>query len=152
MPTVLRQSTVQSNAASDPATGFEYAVINPSTKAGDLLIFNEACLHCTLPWSNPGTERRSLLYRYTPRYLSLAHTTAQFTQPDWVAEELTPAQQAVLEPAGIFAKGLIGNDGETIYRPQWDPHFRKVERSQRDFDRDGGLGEPVFTPRRHAPR
>jgi hypothetical protein len=147
MPVALRQSTVQGNAATAPTAGFEHAVVNPATKAGDLIIFNEACLHCTLGWTNPSTERRSLLYRYTPRYLSLAHTTAQLTQPDWVTEELTPAQQAVLEPAGIFAKGLIGNDGETVYRPQWGPHFRKIERSQRDFDRDGGLGEPVFKPR-----
>ena len=154
MPVALRQSTIQTNAASDPTAGFEYAVLNPATKAGDLLIFNEACLHCKLPWMNPVTERRSLLYRYTPRYLSLAHTTAQFTQPQWVTEGLTPAQQAVLEPAGIFGKGLSGNDGGTSYRPQWDPQFRKVERSQReDFShRDGGLGEPVFKPRLTAPR
>ena len=38
------------------------------------LIFNEACLHCTLAWTNPNTQRRSLLYRYCPRYLTLANS------------------------------------------------------------------------------
>lgn len=37
-------------------------VVNPAMKAGDLVIFTEATLHCTLPWTNPQHETR----RYVP--------------------------------------------------------------------------------------
>ena len=72
-------------------------VVNPAMKAGDLLIFTEATLHCTLPWSNPHHETRRLLYRYSPKYIHMDGGTFKVTQPAWVSE-LTPAQQCVLLP------------------------------------------------------
>ena len=30
--------------------------------------FSEATIHGTLPWMNPDTERRSLMYRFMPKY------------------------------------------------------------------------------------
>ena len=44
-------------------------VHNPPAKAGDLQIFLEATQHGTLPWFGQG-ERRSLFYRYSPKYLN----------------------------------------------------------------------------------
>ena len=117
MPVALRQSTVQGNAATAPTAGFEHAVVNPATKAGDLIIFNEACLHCTLGWTNRSTERRSLLYRYSPKYLHYASEQYATSQPDWVAE-LTEEQQAVLEPPGM-RRPEIGNSG-TLTEPLAD--------------------------------
>ena len=67
-------------------------VVNPTMKAGDLLIFTEATLHCTLPWTNPHHETRRLLYRYSPKYIHMDGGTFEVTQPPWVSE-LTPAQQ-----------------------------------------------------------
>lgn len=61
-------------------------------KAGDLVIFTEATLHCTLPWTNLNHETRRLLYRYSPKYIHMDGGTFEVTQPAWVSE-LTPAQQ-----------------------------------------------------------
>jgi ectoine hydroxylase-related dioxygenase (phytanoyl-CoA dioxygenase family) len=90
-------------------------VYNVPCKKGDLLIFNEATTHGTLPW-RAGHERRSLLYRYSPKYLHFAGGTYQTIQPEWV-QELTEAQQAVLEPPYIYNRPLIEEDG-TVVRPR----------------------------------
>ncbi|NKB69686.1 MAG: hypothetical protein GKR89_21665 [Candidatus Latescibacteria bacterium] len=91
-------------------------VYNIPCKAGDMVIFNEATLHGTLPWTAKH-ERRSLLYRYSPKYLHFAGGTYQTSQPEWVAE-LTEAQQAVLEPPYIYNRPLIEEDGVTVVRPR----------------------------------
>ena len=91
-------------------------VCNPVCKAGDLLIFNEATIHGTLPWKGKA-ERRSLLYRYSPMYLHFAGGYHQTSFPEWV-EELTEAQRAVLEPPYIYNRPLIESDGVTIVRPR----------------------------------
>ena len=84
--------------------------------AGDLVIFNEATTHGTLPWRGKG-ERRTVLYRYTPKYLHYAGGIYQTRLPEWVSE-LTEAQQAVLEPPYIYNRPLIEADGETLVRPR----------------------------------
>ena len=78
-----------------------------------LLLSFSAIIHGTLPWTNPKTERRSLMYRYMPKYLHFAGGTFETAQPEWVSE-LTPAQQAVLEPPYIYNRPLIGNSGEIL--------------------------------------
>ncbi len=60
--------------------------------------------------------RRSLLYRYSPKYLHFAGGSYETSQPAWVAE-LTEAQQAVLEPPYIYNRPLIEEDGVTVVRP-----------------------------------
>ena len=84
--------------------------------AGDLVIFNEATTHGTLPWRGEG-ERRTVLYRYTPKYLHYAGGVHQTRMPEWVSE-LTEAQQAVLEPPYIYHRPLIEADGETLVHPR----------------------------------
>lgn len=91
-------------------------VYNVPCKAGDLVIFNEATLHGTLPWK-ASHERRSLLMRYSPKYLHFAGGEYRTTFPEWV-EELTEAQRAVLEPPYIYNRPLIEDDGETVVRPR----------------------------------
>ncbi len=91
-------------------------VYNVPAKEGDMVIFNEATLHGTLPWTAEH-ERRSLLYRYSPKYLHFSGGTYQTTQPEWVSE-LTESQQAVLEPPYIYNRPLVGEDGETIDKPR----------------------------------
>jgi ectoine hydroxylase-related dioxygenase (phytanoyl-CoA dioxygenase family) len=90
-------------------------VYNVPCKAGDLLIFNEATTHGTIPWRGKH-KRRSLLYRYSPRSLHFAGGYHHTTFPDWVTE-LTEAQRAVLEPPYIYNRPLIEPDGKTIVRP-----------------------------------
>lgn len=90
-------------------------VYNIPCKAGDLVIFNEATLHGTLPWTSDG-ERRSLLIRYSPKYLHFAGGYYHTKLPEWV-HELTEAQQATLEPPYIYNRPLIEDDGVAVVRP-----------------------------------
>ena len=46
---------------------YSHLVVNPSLKAGDMLIFTEALVHGTRKWNSPH-RRRSLLYKYSPGY------------------------------------------------------------------------------------
>lgn len=87
-------------------------VRNPRCLAGDMLIFNEATVHGTLPW-RAEHQRRALLYRYSPRYLHYAGGYHTATFPDWVSE-LTDAQRAVLEPPHIYSRPVIQDDGTTV--------------------------------------
>lgn len=91
-------------------------VYNVPARAGDMVIFNEATLHGTLPWTAEH-DRRSLLYRFSPKYLHFAGGTYATTQPEWVSE-LTEAQQAVLEPPYIYNRPLVDEDGATVERPR----------------------------------
>ena len=93
-------------------------VRNIPCEAGDLLIFNEATTHGTLPWTAPH-ERRTLMYRFSPKYLHFAGGYYQAEFPEWVSE-LSEAQRAVLEPPYIYNRPLIEPDGETITRPRRD--------------------------------
>jgi ectoine hydroxylase-related dioxygenase (phytanoyl-CoA dioxygenase family) len=94
-------------------------VVQPACKAGDMLIFNEATTHGTLPW-RAAHERRSLLYRYSPKFLHFAGGYHQTTFPEWV-EELTEAQRAVLEPPYIYHRPIVADDGVTVTRPRRTP-------------------------------
>ena len=79
---------------------------------GDLVIFNEATLHGTLPWSGDH-ERRALLYRYSPAWLHWAGGTFSYSQPAWL-EELDEAERAVLEPPYIYNRPVIEESGEVV--------------------------------------
>src|SRR5258708_8860675 len=91
-------------------------VYNVPCKAGDLVIFNEATIHGTLPWQ-ADHERRSLLVRYSPKYLHFAGGFYKTEFPEWV-NELTEAQRAGLEPPYIYNRHLIEDDGKTVVRPR----------------------------------
>ena len=96
--------------ANDFESNLAFPVHNPPAKAGDLVIFNEATLHGTLPWRNTSHETRRLLYRYCPKHVNFHGGTFQFEQPDWVSE-LTLAQQAALEPPYLYNRVTVENDG-----------------------------------------
>lgn len=87
-------------------------VVNVSCKKGDLLIFDEATTHGTLPWKAEH-QRRSLLYRYSPHYLHYAGGYHETTFPEWVSE-LTDAQRAVMEPPYHYNRALVEPDGVTV--------------------------------------
>jgi hypothetical protein len=91
------------------------AVTHVPCRAGDMIIFNEATTHGTLPWT-ARHERRTLMYRFSPKYLHFAGGFYQHEHPAWVAE-LTEAQRAVLEPPYIYRRPLIEEDGTTVVRP-----------------------------------
>ena len=85
-------------------------------KAGDLVIFNEATTHGTLPWKGQG-ERRSLFYRYTPKYMHYTGGVYKTGLPEWT-NELTEAQRAVLEPPYVYHRPMIDDDGKTLSTPR----------------------------------
>ena len=91
-------------------------VYNIPLKAGDLVIFNEATTHGTLPWKSNG-ERRTALYRYTPKYMHYAGGVYETSLPEWTSE-LTEAQRSVLEPPYIYHRPLIEEDGVSLVRPR----------------------------------
>ena len=92
-------------------------VYNVPAKAGDMVIFNEATLHGTLPWQRKDRQRRSLLIRYSPKYLHFAGGYYDVTFPEW-ADELTEAQRSVLEPPYIYNRPLIEDDGKVVVSPR----------------------------------
>ena len=95
-------------------------VYNVACKAGDLVIFMEATIHGALPWT-ADHERRSLLYRYCPKYMQWApHNYGEHELPEWT-EELTDLQRAVLEPPYMDNRPLIEDDAETLARPAHEP-------------------------------
>lgn len=48
-----------------------HIVVNPSLKAGDMLIFTEALVHGSTTWTS-SNKRRSLLYKYSPGHSTWA--------------------------------------------------------------------------------
>lgn len=70
-------------------------VRQPTPQAGDALVFTEAVLHGTLPWTSDA-ERRTIIYRFAPA--GCAYGRGYLPWPtDWL-EGATEAQRAVLEP------------------------------------------------------
>jgi hypothetical protein len=73
---------------------YQSHVTEVHAKAGDVIIFCEACIHGSLPWRG-AHERRALLYRFNPGYAAYSPGLADLSYPSWM-NELTPEQQAVL--------------------------------------------------------
>jgi ectoine hydroxylase-related dioxygenase (phytanoyl-CoA dioxygenase family) len=72
-------------------------------QAGDALIFTESLTHGTMPWTLTSHERRSVLLKYTPAYMQWSKS------PQVTADraKLTPRQQAILAPAGMWERPPI---------------------------------------------
>jgi len=77
-------------------------VVQPVAEAGDVLIFTESLMHGTMPWQAK-TERRCVLYKYSPGYSSWAN--------NWYGNvclgELTPQQQRLLAPPSVDDHPLV---------------------------------------------
>ena len=69
-------------------------VRQPATTAGDALIFTEALVHGTMPWRAPH-QRRTLLYKYSPRHATWMKAPYDFE----LYGELTELQMRVMAPA-----------------------------------------------------
>jgi len=71
-------------------------VRQPAVEAGDALIFTEALVHGTLPWT-ADHERRALLYKFSPGHSTWSdnyYSTDEY-------EDLTEQQKRVLAPPSI---------------------------------------------------
>ena len=74
-------------------------VLQPAVEAGDVLIFTEALVHGTMPWT-ADHERRCLLYKYSPATrrgtatATMSPTTAPSTSPNADATSCSPQRSA----------------------------------------------------------
>ena len=80
-----------------------HLVVNPTLKAGDMLIFTEALIHGTRQWKSPN-KRRSLLYKYSPGYSTWGAAD--------IAEKLLPLattefQKAMLRPPYVGGRAPL---------------------------------------------
>ena len=72
---------------------YQEYVTEVHAKAGDAVIFTEACTHGTLPWTGDH-QRRAILYKYNAGHMSWGGGGLAGPVSYW--DELTPAQQAAL--------------------------------------------------------
>ena len=80
-------------------------IVQPATKAGDVVLFSEGTVHGAMGW-NSETQRRCALYRFAPATMSYGRSYFQgdggadsgTTWPSKFYEGLNEAQKAVLEP------------------------------------------------------
>ena len=73
---------------------YQEYVTEINARAGDAVIFSEACTHGTLPW-NADHQRRAILYKYNTGHMSWGGGGLRGARPSYW-DELTPPQQAAL--------------------------------------------------------
>jgi hypothetical protein len=76
----------------------------PVLPAGSLLIFNEALLHGTLPWQPVDRLRRSVLFKYSPGFLTWARPATELPMVD-----PTPEERVLFEPPHRTRRTSLGN-------------------------------------------
>lgn len=84
-----------------------------SSGSGSLIIFNEALAHGTLPWRPTDRIRRSILFKYSPGFLTWARPFAGCPIKDPTPEEL-----ALYEPPHRTGRTVLGDakeEREIIY-------------------------------------
>ena len=83
----------------DMANGVDEAFVEhihqPSTRAGDVVIWSEATVHGATPWRG-AHERRIAIYRFAPA--NMGYGRGYLEVPDSALEGLTPLQKAVVQP------------------------------------------------------
>ena len=78
-------------------------IIQPQTKAGDVVLFSEGTVHGAMGW-NSDTQRRCALYRFAPATMAYGRSYFQddasksTVWPEKFYDDLNSAQRAVLEP------------------------------------------------------
>lgn len=97
----------------DDTDALEHAY-QPSTEAGDVILFTEATTHGTLPWVADRT-RRAVLYRFAPHNIAYSRSFAD-PWPESYLEGMTDIQKAVMEPpyALRLDRPTLENDGSGL--------------------------------------
>jgi len=102
--------------------GTRYAeyIVQPATKAGDVVLFSEGTVHGAMAWQPFNRQRRACLYRFAPA--TNVYGRSYFGHdggggwPKAIYNDLTEAQRAVLEPpyANRLDRPNIEPDGSVI--------------------------------------
>mmetsp|Transcript_13089 Transcript_13089/g.26610 ORF Transcript_13089/g.26610 Transcript_13089/m.26610 type:complete len:314 (-) Transcript_13089:634-1575(-) len=95
-------------------------IVQPATKAGDVVLFSEGTVHGAMGW-NSDVQRRCALYRFAPATMAYGRSYFQGDAgpsgttmwPEKFYEDLNEAQRAVLEPpyANRLDRPNIREDG-----------------------------------------
>jgi hypothetical protein len=101
----------------DGLTHSEY-IIQPATKAGDVVLFSEGTVHGAMGWTSD-TQRRCALYRFAPATMAYGRSYFQddgkegTSWPFKFYDDLNDAQKSVLEPpyANRLDRPNIKEDG-----------------------------------------
>jgi hypothetical protein len=75
-------------------------IVQPETKAGDVILFSEGTVHGAAPW-NMDYQRRLVLYRFAPSFIGYGRAYTNDSRPQWPAsyyKDMSEAELAVLEP------------------------------------------------------
>lgn len=87
-----------SHKASEPLPpGAESLLVEVPQKAGSLLVFTEALMHCTVPWRG-GDTRWAVLYKYSPGATAWSPTPAAAPE---VITTMSPRQQRFFQPPSV---------------------------------------------------
>jgi len=94
---------------------YEEYVLQPATKAGDVILFSEGTVHGAKSWTS-AEQRRTALFRFTPATHVYGRSYFGHEGDGWptgMYENLSPAQRAVLEPpyANRLDRPNINDDG-----------------------------------------
>jgi len=94
---------------------YEDYVIQPATKAGDVILFSEGTVHGAKSWTS-AEQRRTALFRFSPGTNVYGRSYFGHEGGGWpkeMYENLSPAQRAVLEPpyANRLDRPNINDDG-----------------------------------------
>eukprot|EP00962_Isochrysis_galbana_P028789 scaffold9128_cov126-Isochrysis_galbana.AAC.3 len=106
-------------------------VTQPVLAPGDCLIFSEAVLHGTLPWT-AAHQRRTVIYRFAPAGSAYGRGYLP-AWPSSATDGMSPAQAAVMLPPfhPRMNRPYVGSDGQAV-APREREAF-KVEFDQRVF-------------------
>lgn len=96
-------------------------IIQPETKAGDVILFSEGTVHGAMAWE-ADYQRRLCLYRFSPatncygRSYFSADAVEGTRWPEKLYDDMTDAQKAVLEPpyANRLDRPNINEDGSIV--------------------------------------
>ncbi|MGH9125901.1 MAG: phytanoyl-CoA dioxygenase family protein, partial [Acidimicrobiales bacterium] len=87
-----------SHKANEPLPrGAESLLVEVPQKAGSLLVFTEALMHCTVPWRAKDT-RWAVLFKYSPGATAWGATPAA---PPELVGRMTPRQQRFFQPPSV---------------------------------------------------
>jgi len=93
---------------------FSDCVVQPVTKAGDVILFSEATIHGCLPWK-ANYQRRVALYRYSPSNIAFARGYST-GWPDSYLNGMTKQQLSVMQPPyhPIYDRECLDSDSNIV--------------------------------------
>jgi len=109
-------------------------IVQPATKAGDVVLFSEGTVHGAMPWTQ-NFQRRVCLYRFSPATNVYGRSYFGHEGNGWpvrMYENLTQAERAVLEPpyANRLDRPEIQPDGSIVIQTR---NARKKQHDQQLF-------------------